>query len=538
MKSKDLRLLLSLSGGRTFFVISALAAIINTAIVIVNGFLVASIIVGIINRSPEVPEKIIGLAVLWLGKALFLALFDRWAARQASRFKEELRNNLLATPELLISSPSTFISNLLIKGLNSLDTYFGRFLPQIFSSAITPLAVILTLLILDPLSALIATLTLPLIPIFGILIGLYTKNSVAEKWQSLGTLGKYFEDSLRGIHTLSIFSRLESQGKRIAEMGDRYTRETMKVLRISFLSALALELAATISVALIAVAIGLRLVYGSMDFYPALVILVLAPEVYLPLRNAASLFHASADGGAALQQVEALKSERAVVQVHGEGDISRIESISWSNWSSPYGERRGRLPELNLQSGETLIIRGESGIGKTTFLNSLLGFEDSKAVTINNSPLTSFKRRSLHSSIGWIPQLPTLTSESIRDFFQHIVPGMSEDALVKLLKNVGLKLEALPDGLDTQLAGLGEKSSHLSGGQIRRIAIARALAIKPSLVIADEPTADLDSESAIEVLQLLSSLSQSGVIVIVVLHRPDQRIEGSREIEMACLLKE
>lgn len=112
---------------------------------------------------------------------------------------------------------------------------------------------------------------------------------------------------------------------------------------------------------------------------------------------------------------------------------------------------------------------------------------------------------------------------------------MSEDELVKLLKNVGLKLEALPDGLDTQLAGLGEKSSHLSGGQIRRIAIARALAIKPSLVIADEPTADLDSESAIEVLQLLSSLSQSGVIVIVVLHRPDQRIEGSREIEMACL---
>lgn len=535
MKSKDLRLLLSLSGGRTFFVISALAAIINTAIIIVNGFLIASIIIGVINRSLEVPNRIIGLAVLWLCRALFLAIFDRWAAHQASRFKEELRNNLLATPELLISSPSTFISNLLIKGLNSLDTYFGRFLPQIFSSAITPLAVILTLLILDPLSALIATLTLPLIPIFGILIGLYTKNSVAEKWQSLGTLGKYFEDSLRGIHTLSIFSRLESQGKRIAEMGDRYTRETMKVLRISFLSALALELAATISVALIAVAIGLRLVYGSMDFHPALVVLVLAPEVYLPLRNAASLFHASADGGAALQQVEALKSERAVVQVRGEGEISRIESISWSNWSAPYGERRGRLPELALQSGETLVIRGESGIGKTTFLNSLLGFEDSKAITINNMPLESLKRRSLHSSIGWIPQLPTLTSESIRDFFKHIVPAMSEDELIDLLVDVGLRLDALPDGLDTQLAGLGEKSSHLSGGQIRRIAIARALAIKPSLVIADEPTADLDSESAIEVLALLSSLSRSGVIVIVVLHRPDQSIEGSREIEMACL---
>jgi ABC-type transport system involved in cytochrome bd biosynthesis fused ATPase/permease subunit len=182
MKSKDLLLLFSMNGGRTFFAISAFAAILNTAIIIANGFLVASIVVGIINQSPSLPRRILELAVLWLGRAFFNAIFDRWASHSASRFKEELRVNLLSTPEILISNPSTFISNLLIKGMNSLDVYFGRFLPQIFSSAITPISVITTLLILDPLSALIATLTLPLIPLFGALIGMYTKSTVEAKW--------------------------------------------------------------------------------------------------------------------------------------------------------------------------------------------------------------------------------------------------------------------------------------------------------------------------------------------------------------------
>lgn len=534
MKSKDLRLLFSMNGGRTFFAISAIAAILNTAIIIANGFLVASVVIGIIDRSPYLPNRILELAALWLVRAVFNALFDRWASHSASRFKEELRMNLLATPEMLISNPSTFISNLLIKGMNSLDVYFGRFLPQIFSSAITPISVITALFILDPLSALIATLTLPLIPIFGALIGMYTKNSVEAKWNSLGTLGKYFEDSLRGIHTLSIFSRLDSQGQRIAEMGDRYTKETMKVLRISFLSALVLELAATISVALIAVAIGLRLVRGSMDFYPALVVLVLAPEVYLPLRNAATLFHASADGGTALQQAQELQASTITGQHVGKKKISSIESISWSEWNSPHGENRGRLPQQHLSAGDVLVIRGQSGIGKSTFITSLLGFGDSSKISINQSPIGLFDRRSLQSLIGWIPQLPSLASGSIRDLFTQVDSAMSDSEVNQLLARVGLALDALPDGLNTQLAGLGEKSSHLSGGQIRRIAIARALAVNPSLIIADEPTADLDDNSAQEVLKLLSELSKRGVTIIAILHLPQHRIQGAREIEMVA----
>jgi ABC-type transport system involved in cytochrome bd biosynthesis fused ATPase/permease subunit len=269
------------------------------------------------------------VAALWAFRALFTSQFDRWASIEAARLKLELRNSVLSSSGAMSATPSTHLTTLLVKGANSLDIYLARFLPQMFGATLTPLVLIFAIATQDLTSALIALATLPLIPIFGALIGRYTNDAVTAKWQSLGTLSKYFEDSLRGIFTLAIFGRHQSQGDRIREMGDRYTDETMKVLRISFLSALVLELAATISVAVIAVSIGLRLVGGSMDFFPALTVLVLAPEVYFPLRNAASLFHASADGGAALSELIELKSTRTDVLPRGEKELSPITSIHY-----------------------------------------------------------------------------------------------------------------------------------------------------------------------------------------------------------------
>ncbi|MFM8329373.1 MAG: ABC transporter transmembrane domain-containing protein, partial [Actinomycetales bacterium] len=192
------------------------------------------------------------------------------------------------------------MSNLLTKALNSIDIFYGRFIPQLLFSFIAPIILILFIATRDLLSAAVAIFTLPLIPFFGALIGRYTSDAVGKKWRVLGTLSSYFEDSLNGYATLKLFGRTDGQSKRIEEMGKRYSEETMKVLRISFLSSLALELAATISVAVIAVEIGLRLVAGSIEFSNALMILILAPEIYFPLRNAAALFHASTDGTEAL----------------------------------------------------------------------------------------------------------------------------------------------------------------------------------------------------------------------------------------------
>jgi ABC-type transport system involved in cytochrome bd biosynthesis fused ATPase/permease subunit len=418
----------------------------------------------------------------------------------------------------------------MIKGGNSLDIYFARFIPQFFSALITPISIIAILFILDPLSAVIAIVTIPLIPVFGALIGRFTQDAVEAKWRSLGTLGKYFEDSLRGIHTLSIFSRLKGQAKRIEEMGDRYTDETMKVLRISFLSALVLELAATISVALIAVSVGLRLVNGSIEFWPSLSILILAPDVYFPLRNAASLFHASADGGAALNEIDQLLAMHSDVKDEGGLELTHVEEISWSNWSSPFGA--GSLPARTLKPGDSLVIRGGSGLGKTTFINAILGYGDSRGISINGQEISGYRKRFVSPCIGWIPQNPALISGTLRELFQYLKADIADDEIEFTLSKVGLHHKDLPDGLETTIGGLGEKSGTLSGGQIRRIAIARAIVQSPSIVIADEPTADLDPKSAQEILRLLEDIASSGAIVIAVLHAPDHTLSGADEIAM------
>ena len=529
MKSKDLRLLLSLGGSRKLLIAAIVAAFLNTAIVIGNAFLIAAIIVGLIYRHPSVGTHIIALALLWVFRAIFTSQFERWASVEASRLKSQLRVSLLTNSGALTSTPSSHLSTLLIKGGNSLDIYLARFIPQIFAASLTPIAVILAIALLDPTSALIAVVTLPIIPIFGALIGRYTSDAVSAKWQSLGTLAKYFEDSLRGIYTLAIFGRHKTQGARIHEMGDKYTSETMKVLRISFLSALVLELAATISVALIAVSIGVRLVSSSMEFFPALAVLVLAPEVYFPLRNAASLFHASADGGAALSKMSELSATPNERKVGGE-KIARITSLKWGQWQSPFG--RGSLQAGALTTGEIAVLRGGSGLGKTTFLNSLLAINNSAVTEFNGCPSSKFERESLYSQIGWIPQNPALISGSVRELFTLVRADISDGEIEALLQRVGLPLALFPYGLDSRIGGLGEKSAELSGGQRRRIAIARALAVNPSFIIADEPTADLDPDSAQYILEILKGEAESGAIVFAVLHAPDQSIAGAREFEM------
>ncbi len=532
MKLQDLRLLLSLGSSRKLFFGAILGALVSTAIVLANAFLIASIIVGIIYNHPSVIEHIIVLAILWAFRGAWTSLFDRWASGKASELKSALRSKVLTSPSIVISHSSSEITTLLIKGGNSLDIYLARFLPQVFSASITPFAVIVAIAVQDWLSALIAIITLPLIPFFGALIGRYTSEAVSAKWQSLGTLAKYFEDSLRGIHTLSIFGRLKSQGERIEEMGDRYTQETMKVLRISFLSALVLELAATISVAVIAVSVGLRLVNDSMQFFPALVILILAPEIYFPLRNAASLFHASADGGAALSELTAIIQNDQPLNSGGVRPVQRIESIQWSQWSPPFEGVNSTLPALSVRAGNAVVIRGGSGLGKTTFLSQLLGITRANGISINGVDLCEYETSQLHRLIGWIPQLPSLTSGTLRELF-HLVDGVLTDAdITQALIDAGLELSSLGSGLDTRIGGLGEKSAELSGGQIRKIAIARALIRRPALIIADEPTADLDPESAEHILNLLSKKAKEGCIVIAVLHAPDHRIEGAEEIEM------
>jgi len=519
VKSDDLRLLLSSSSGRRLIIASLVSGAIWSLIVVGNAFLLAEIIVRIIGHRSHVMALIGALALLWLLRALFQSRFDYWTSVQAIRIKCQLRTETTSHIENYSSGSSARLSNILTKGLNSLDIYLGRFIPQMIFATITPLVVIATLFWQDAISGFIAVITLPLIPLFGALIGRYSAESVIKKWQTLGILSAYFEDSLRGFATLKIFGRSKSQSQRIGQMGDVYTDETMKVLRISFLSAFALELIATLSVAVIAVSIGLRLVSGSIDFRTALIVLVLAPEVYFPVRNAASLFHASQDGTQALRELTEAKVEPLKAVVASPLESEEIAALSWRPW-----EFRDAVvvPAGRVEGGQLLFIHGESGIGKTTFADNLLGLAFSAPIQIHGKDRTFTLEPSMASAwqkrVGWIPQNPQLATGTIRDQFQLLDVGITDVQIENALLNAGLSLADLPEGLATRVGKGGEGSHSASGGQIRRIAVARALVRNPLLVIADEPTADLDQASADKVMLALRQAQNNGAMIVCITH--------------------
>ena len=524
MRSNNLRLLLQHSGSRRLFFVSILAAFTWVGIIVSSALVLARVIVAIIERDASAFSLIIFLAALWGFRAAFQSLFESWSSVQASSIKRLIRHEVSSDLQSYSHVSPSVVTTLLVKGLNSLDIYLGRFVPQLFFAAIVPMVVIATLFLLDPLSSLIAILTLPLIPLFGALIGRYTADSVLKKWRTLGSLSSYFEDSLRGFITLKIFGRHTSQSARIEEMGERYTRETMKVLTISFLSALALELAATISVALIAVTIGLRLVNDSISFTSALAVLILAPEVYFPVRNAASLFHASTDGTQALEQLQVLKSKKAQTAVEAiQIDFSSTERISWKQWGLEIPGRQSLV--INAQTvnaGQLHFILGESGVGKSTFALNLLGITHEAQISVRTKHedyvLSPEFTDSWFKSLGWIPQLPQLAHATVREQFKLISGNVTDDQIMKELIRCGLDVGQFPMGLETIVGGSGEGTSAASGGQIRKIAVARALFSQPRVLIADEPTADLDTESGKKVMNALRDYAASGVIVICITH--------------------
>lgn len=479
----DLRLLLK-GSSRYLFVVSIFAALAWSAFLILNAWLISDLIILIINDSNIYPT-IYFLAGLWVLRALFLSQFENWTVSRAIKAKRQLRFDATSNSFGLRQFSPAAMSNLLTKGLNSIDTYYGRFIPQLLFSFITPTLLIFLLLTQDPLSAMVAILTLPLIPFFGALIGRYTNDEVSRKWRTLGLLSNYFEDSLRGFATLKVFGRNQRQSERIEEIGQKYTEETMKVLRISFLSSLALELAATISVAVIAVEIGLRLVGGNIELKSALLILILAPEIYFPLRNAAALFHASTDGNEALVKLAQLPMEKRA-EKNGNNQLSGLQF-----WVGP------------------------SGSGKTT-----------AAITLINSISNTSERE----SIGWVPQHPRLAQGSIRRQFTLVNSKITDREILELLDKVNLNVNDLPKGLDSVLESGSELLSAASGGQIRKIALARALAHRPKCLIADEPTADLDPYSSSIVMQTIRAAAKNLECAVIVITHDLDLLKGDDKV--------
>ncbi|MES9809502.1 thiol reductant ABC exporter subunit CydD [Streptomyces sp. CS081A] len=530
MKPIDPRLLRYARATRVFLTAMVVLGLVGAVLVVAQAMLIAEIVVGSFQEGRSVSAlatPLLLLAGVAVARGLVSWLTELAAHRASAAVKSELRGRLLGRaaalgPGWLGGQRAGSLIALATRGVDALDDYFARYLPQLGLAVVVPVAVLARIVTEDWVSAAIIVVTLPLIPLFMILIGWYTQARMDRQWKLLSRLSGHFLDVVAGLPTLKIFGRAKAQAESIRAITSEYRQATMRTLRIAFLSSFALELLATLSVALVAVTIGMRLVHGDLDLYTGLVILILAPEAYLPLRQVGAQYHAAAEGLAAAEEIFDVLEQP--VRNGGTGavpDSVRLELDAVTVRHAGRAEPSLDAVTLTVEPGETVALVGPSGAGKSTLLDVVLGFtapEPGGSVRVGGEDLAGLDPEAWRSRIAWVPQRPYLFAGTIAENVRLARPDASDEAVREALRDAGADgfVAELPDGLDTLL---GEDGAGLSAGQRQRLALARAFLADRPLLLLDEPTAALDGETEAGVVDAVRRLA-AGRTVLLVVHRP------------------
>ena len=471
---------------------------------------------------------LLALLALMLCRVLLSKYTEQFAFRGASEIKLALRKELYLKltqlgPSYVEQQHSAALSEVLHTGVEALESYYARYLPAVAFCAIMPLAILAVVLPVDWLTGLIFLVTAPLVPLFMILIGLKAEQLNQKHWQQLSRMSNHFLDILQGLAQLKLFNASRAESAAIASIADQYRRSTMSILKVAFLSSLALEFLATMSIAMVAITVGFRLYWGELDFSVGFMLLLLAPEFYLPFRNLGQAYHAKMKGVAAAQQMlQILQATplRSGTKIFTESADKHL-SISYQQVSFAYPEQRQALHNLSLkiESPGLYAIIGPSGAGKSTMIDTLLGFlqPSEGCITINGEDLAQLERASWQQQLAWVPQNPQLIYGSLLQNIQLADPSASMAQVKAAATKAGVDqfIDQLEHGWQQPI---GERGAGISGGQRQRIAMARVFLKQAPILILDEPSAHLDADTQRWLVESLNDYAQQHT-VIVIAHR-------------------
>jgi len=534
MRAFDPRLPRYARAARGCLLITIVLGLVATVLVLAQASLLAHALATAARGTgpAALAPTLVALLLVLAGRAAVAYGSEVAALRGAARIKSQLRCHLTAKalrlgPSWLSGQRPGEITTLATTGLDALDAYFARYLPQLVLACCVPLAVLARVAAADWISGVVIAVTLPFIPLFAILIGGYSKARTQRQWQLLGRLGGHFLDVVEGLPTLKAFGRATAQAEVIRTVTDEHRTATMSALRITFLSALVLELAAALATALVAVEVGLRLLAGHMGYETALLVLLLTPEAYLPLRNVGAQFHASAEGTVAAQHaldiLEVPEPEPPlIVKPRGTRPAVpdlRCQPITLTSITLAYPGRDAPALDgvsLTISPGERIVLTGPNGAGKSSLLGLLLRFceptggrIDVGAAWLGAIPAAEWRRQ-----IAWVPQRPYLFAGTVADNIALGDPDATQAAIRRAARLAGAEefIDALTDGFDTQLP---ERALSLSTGQRQRIALARAFLRDAPLVLLDEPAAHLDPPTARQVMTVIETLTADRTLLLV-----------------------
>jgi ATP-binding cassette, subfamily C, bacterial CydD len=544
VRALDQRLLRRARPVRRLLALDIALGLASAVLVLLQATLLARIVARAFDGASlhDVRRDLVLLALAFAARGGLTWGFEVAGRRAAATVLSELRltlarQRLRDQPLALDGVEAGELSAATVQGVDGLEAYFARYLPQLVLASIVPLAVLVWVAAIDLASAGVMLLTLPLVPVFMWLIGRYTEERTRERWQALRLLSGRFLDVVRGLPTLQAFNRSRAQAEVLAGVGERYRRATMATLRVGFLSGSVLELAATLGVALVAVEVGVRLADGGLGLQAGLTVLVLAPELYLPLRGLGAQFHASADGLAVADRIFELLD--APPAARGGGRLTppspRVAPIRFEAVSFAYPSRPGLVLDgfgLELLPGETVALVGPSGAGKTTVASLLLRFAEPAAgqIAVGGVDLADCRPELWRRLVAWVPQRPTIFRGTVADNIRLGDESASGRAVrdAAVLAGADRFVGRLPSGYETLV---GDGGRPLSAGERRRIALARAFVRDAPLVILDEPTADLDRRSADVVAEAVERL-RPGRTVLLIAHRPELVAHADRIVKL------